>query len=67
VSLGISGIRMLYGVPLQLKSGSGVGYGSPSSRPKHACLKVSFKISVLYQVSHLTMEQRKKRENKGTE
>ena len=31
-----------------------LGYGSPSIL-KHVCLKVSSKISVLYQVGHLTV------------
>lgn len=34
---------LFYAVPLQLKAGSGVGVWLPSSKPKHACLKISSK------------------------
>jgi hypothetical protein len=61
-------IKMLfYAVLLQQKAGSGVGYGSPSSIPMHACLKASSKISLPCQAGHLMICQGKESKNKTKE
>lgn len=42
-----------------------LGCDLPFSRPKHACLQIFFKISILCQARHLTTWQRKESKTKG--